>query len=99
MLSSIIQGVFGFVIQLIIEVVFHVGCYYLGRIVVPLFSVGRIQCDGLTEGAARHKWKWTGIYSRRNGRVYLSSEATCLAGLLFVFLLIGIGFLLYARQA
>ena len=92
--SSIIQGVFEVVLQL----VFEVGCYYLGRIVVPIFSLGRIKCDSLTQRVPLGKLKWTGIYSRRNGQTYLTSEATCLAGLLFVLLLIGIGLLLYARQ-
>jgi len=91
--SSIIQGVFKIVIRLVLEV----GCYYLGRIVVPIFSLGRIKCDRLTQEVPRQKLKWTGIYSRRNGHIYLSSEATCFAGLLFVFLLIGIGLLLHAR--
>ncbi len=93
--SSIIQGVFEVALQLI----FEVGCYYLGRLVVPIFSLGRIKCDRLTQEVPRRKLKWTGIYSRRNGQAYLTSEATCLAGLLFVFLLIGIGFLLHAQQA
>ena len=93
--SSILQGV----IEAILQPVFEVGCYFVGRIVVPIFSFGRLKCDRLTADTSRRKLRWRGLFHRRGQQVYLTAEATSGAGLLFVVLAVAGGFLIYYFRA
>ncbi len=93
--SSIVQGIFELVLQTILEVV----GYFIGRIVVPVVSLGRWNCDSLSDHAPRKKFWATGLYRLRNGQVYLTVEATQLVGVLTILLAIGGGVLIwYSRR-
>lgn len=89
--ASILQGI----VELILQPVFEVGCYFIGRIVVSIVSLGHLKCDRLTADPPRRKLRWGGLYHRRGQQLYLTAEATCGVGLLFVVLLIVGGFLIY----
>jgi len=85
--ASIFQG--------ILEAVLELGCYFIGRLVVPLVSFGRWQCDQLTANTPRRKLRTAGIYHLRGRQVYLTAEATQFVGLLEFLLFIGIGILVW----
>lgn len=77
------------ILQPIFELVFHVGGYYVGRLVVPLVSFGRWKCDPLLREVSKGKLRWSGSYHLRGKQVYLTSEATAGVGVLFVILVVG----------
>jgi hypothetical protein len=83
-----------FLLQAIFEVVFGTIGYFLGQVVVAVFTLGRIKCDRPTADTPRRKGRWGGTYHRRGGRIYLTAEATTAIGVVFLFL-IGGGFLIY----
>lgn len=78
------------ILQPVFELVFYVGGYYVGRLVVPLISLGRWKCDRLLRDIPKKKLKWSGTYHLRGQQVYLTAEATAGVGVLFVALLIGL---------
>ena len=88
-----------FILQPILEFIFHVVCYYIRRVVVPVFSFGRIKCDRITADTPRRKLKWGGSFHRRGQQVYLTAEATSGVGLLFLVLVVAGGFLIYYLRA
>ena len=83
MLADIAQGVFEFIFQTVFEVV----AYFVGWLAVTVVSVGRWGCDSIEPRARRRKF-WNGFYNKRNGRVYLTGEATALIGMLVILLII-----------
>jgi hypothetical protein len=89
--ASILQGI----VEVILQPIFEVGCYFIGRIVVPIVSFGRLKCDRLTASTPRRKLRWGGLIHRRDQQLYLTTEATCGVGLLVVVLAVVGGFLIY----
>lgn len=83
------------ILQPILEFIFQVVCYYIGRVVVPVFTLGRIKCDRITADTPRQKLRWGGLCHRRGQQPYLTAEATSGAGVLFVVLVVATGFLIY----
>ncbi len=77
------------VLQPILELVFYMGGYYAGRVVVPLISLGRWKCDRLLRESPKKKLRWSGSYHLRGQQVYLTAEATAGVGVLFVALIFG----------
>ena len=71
------------ILQPIFELVFYVGGYYVGRLVVPVISLGRWKCDRLLRDVPKKKLKWSGTYHLRGQQVYLTAEATAVVGVLF----------------
>lgn len=71
------------ILQPILEFLFHVVCYYMGRVVVPLVFLGRIKCDDIASDTSRQKLRWGGLFHRRGQQIYLTADATSLVGLLF----------------
>ena len=80
----------------ILEFFFQIVCYYIGRVVVPILSLGRIQCDRLATDTPRQKLRWGGLFHRQAERVYLTAEATSGVGLLIVVLVVAATFLIYS---
>ncbi len=78
------------ILQPIFELVFYVGGYYAGRLVVPVISFGRWKCDRLLRDIPKKKLKWSGTYHLRGQRVYLTAEATASVGVLFIVLAVGL---------
>jgi hypothetical protein len=89
--ASILQGI----AEAILQPIFEAGCYYVGRVLVPIVSLGRLKCDRLTADTPRRKLRWGGLFHRRGQQVYLTAEATAGAGLLFIALVVAGGFLIY----
>lgn len=73
----------------ILEVVFHVVAYYIGRVVVTIVTLGSVACDRITADTPRSKLRWGGSFHRRGGRIYLTAEATSVIGLIAVVAAIG----------
>ncbi|HYG33757.1 MAG TPA: hypothetical protein VEC99_03175, partial [Clostridia bacterium] len=80
-------------LEIVFQVVFEFGCYYLGRLVVPVISLGRWKCDQVTTNVPRRKLRGSGFYHMRGQQVYLTAEATQIMGLLSLVLIVGGGFL------
>ena len=87
------------ILQPILEFIFQVVLFYVGRVVVPIISFGRLKCDRLTADTPRRKMRWSGLYHRRGQQIYLTAEATACAGLLFVVLAVAGGFLIHYLRA
>ena len=83
------------ILQPILEFVFYVGGYYVGRLVVPLISLGRWKCDRLLREVPKKKLKWSGTYHLRGQQIYLTAEATAGVGVLFVAVIVGLLLLLW----
>ena len=79
------------------EAVFHVGAYYVGRVVVPVVSFGRWKCDRLLRDVPKKKLRWSGLYHMRGRQIYLTADATALVGLVLSGLVIGLALWLYFR--
>lgn len=78
--SSVLQGI----LEAILQPIFEVGGYYVGRAVVPLLSLGRLRCEDLMADSPRSQLRWRNLYYRRGSRVYLTAEATAAAGIVVV---------------
>jgi hypothetical protein len=85
------------ILQPILELVFQVGAYYLGRVIVPVISFGQWKCDQLLRDVPKKKLKWSGAYHLRGKQVYLTAEATSGIGLVFFGLVIGVFLWWYFR--
>ncbi len=85
LLSDLLEPVF--------QAVFEVGCYYVGRLVVPVVSVGRWKCDRLMKNVPKKKLRLAGLYYRRGQQVYLTAETTALAGMICSFIIVAAGLL------
>lgn len=81
-------SIIGELIGEVLKGVFEVGCYYVGRVIVPVASFGRWKCDRITADVPRGKLRSGGLYHLRSQQVYLTAEATAFLGFLFVALLI-----------
>ena len=89
--SSIVQGLFEIVLQGFLEI----GCYFVGRIVVPVISFGSWKCDSITANTPRRKIRAAGLYHRRGQQVYLTAEGTQLVGLIAILLVVVGGVLIW----
>jgi hypothetical protein len=72
------------IVQPILEAVFEVGLYYVGRVVVPVVSLGRWKCDPLLRETPKKKQKWGGVYHLRGDQVYFTNGGTSVVGLVSV---------------
>jgi len=80
------------ILQPILELVFYVAGYHVGRIVVSIVSSGRWKCDRLLRDAPKKKLRWNGLYQRRGKQIYLTAEMTALIGLVFSGLVVALIF-------
>jgi hypothetical protein len=85
-------------LQPVLEAVFHVVCYCVGRVAVPVISFGRWKCDGFLRDVPRKKLRRGGIYQLCGQQVYLTAEATALVGFMVCGLVIA-GFLWWYLSA
>lgn len=65
------------ILQPILEFLFQVVCYQVGRLTVSVVTLGRVRCDPLMSDKRRHR-------HRRGSTFYLSPDETSLAGLLIL---------------
>ena len=87
------------ILQPILECIFHILGFYIGRIVVFVVTFGRIKCDRFLAGTPRRKMRWAGTYHKRGQQIYLTAEATAAIGVIFIVLVVGGGFLIYYLRA
>ena len=80
------------ILQPIAEVVFQVVFYYFGRVVVPIISMGRWDCEPLLSEVPKATLRWGGIFHYRANRIYFTSEGTAVIGFLTCAGVIGLGF-------
>lgn len=85
--ASIFQGLFEILFQGVIEI----AAYYIGRVVVPMISLGRWKCDRMLADTPRRKLRAAGFYHLRGKQVYLTAEATQVVGMVSLFLMVGVG--------
>ncbi len=71
------------ILRPLFELMFHVVAYHVGRVVVPVVSFGCWKCDPFLRDVPRKKLRWGGFYHLRGQQIYLTADATSLAGLLF----------------
>ena len=82
--SSLLSPIF----EVVLEIFLHFFCYFIGRIAVPVVSLGRWRCERITHHVPRKKLRAAGFYYRRDGRVYVTAEATEVLGLVLAILII-----------
>lgn len=80
-------------LQPIAEAIFEVVFYYFGRVVVPVISLGRWECEPLLSDVPKPRLRWGGMFHYRGDRIFFTSEGTAVIGFLFCALVIGVGFL------
>jgi hypothetical protein len=86
MRGNIIVGL----LQILLEAVFEPVCYYAGRVVVLIISLGRWSCDGARTPAPRRELRAAGFFHLRGDRVFVTAAATHLVGLASMILVIGL---------
>jgi hypothetical protein len=71
-------------------------CYYLGRAVILLGTLGRLKCDPLFAFMPRRKLRDCGLHHRRGGQLYMTREGTHVVGSLAGLVLVcSVGVFLY----
>lgn len=80
--------------EVVLEIVFRVVAYYIGRIVVTIVTLGGIACNRISDDTPRSRLKWGGSFHRHGGRIYLTAEATSVIGLIAGAAAIGCVFLI-----
>ena len=71
-------------------------CYYLGRAVILLGTLGRLKCDPLFAFVPRRKLRDCGFQHRRAGQLYMTREGTHVVGSLAGLVLVcAVGVFLY----
>lgn len=80
------------ILQPIAEAVFEVVFYYFGRVVIPVISLGRWECEPLLSEVPKARTRWGGILHYRGNRIHFTSEGTALIGFLACAIAVGIGF-------
>ena len=81
-----------------IQGAFDFCCYYLGRTVILLGTLGRLKCDPLFVFVPRRKLRDCGLHHRRGGQLYMTREGTHVVGSLAGLVLIcAVGGFLYFR--
>ena len=92
--ASILQGIAEAILQPILEV----GCYYVGRVIVPIVSLGRLKCDLIMADTPRQKIRGGGLFHRRGQQIYLTADATAGVGIIFI-ILVAVGYVIYHLSA
>ena len=77
--------------ELVLRVVFEFVCYWVGRVVVSVVSLGSLRCDRVATEIPRRRLRWGGVYYRYGQQVYLTAEATMLVGMGALFLMVAGG--------
>jgi len=87
------------ILQPILEFIFYFVGYHIGRVVVSVFTLGRIKCDRILTDTPHRKMRWCGTYHRRGQQIYLTTEATAGVGIIFVALVVAGVVLIYYLRA
>lgn len=82
--------------RFVLEIVFHLVGYCVGRVVVAVVTLGRVQCERFSDPPPRRRQRASAHLYRRGPLIHLSAEMTALAGLLAIGLAVA-GFFLIRR--
>ena len=82
-------------LQPIGEALFEVLFYFFGRVIVPMVSLGDWHCEPLLSDVSRRKTRWGGLFHYRGREIYFTSEGTAAVGVVFSFLVVAGGFLVW----
>ena len=78
MLAEVAQALLEVILQVILEFL----CYLFGKLVIAVFTLGRIRCDFYDREST-----WTGrwrVIGRDAGGVYITAEATSFVGIVAI---------------
>ncbi len=79
------------ILEPVLEILFHVVCYYVGRLAVFVTTFGRVECeDPFFE--KRRAYNSTAVNRRRNAAICLGAETTAFIGVVVTVLSIAVGF-------
>lgn len=62
------------------ESLFEVAFYVVGRIVIPVASLGRWRCLPLLSRVSKAETSWGGLIHRTHSRIYFTSGGTAAVG-------------------
>lgn len=81
--------------QIVGEIVLHGVAYHTGLLVVPILTLGAVQCDRWGNTVPKNRLRWGGLFHREGSRIQLTADATTvIGGLIWV---AGIGAFFLAR--
>jgi len=86
------------ILRPIAEIVLQILCYFTGRVVVPVLSLGLAYVEPAPKGVRVVVPKWHGFHRGSKGKVVVDAEMGALLGLLFWFIL-GISYYFLFRDA
>lgn len=75
--------VIGLVLQVLAELLFQGLCYFTSRLVVPLFTLGYVRVEPLSETTGSVWPRWRRWRAKPGGGKVLSADAGTLVGLVF----------------
>ena len=82
-------------LQPIGEALFEVVFYFVGKVIVPMVSLGNWHCEPLLSVVPRQKTRLGGLFHFRGHQIYFTSEGTAAAGAVFCLLVAAGGFLVW----
>jgi hypothetical protein len=94
-MEAIVEALIKALSRLVFELVFEVICYFTGRVLLPVLSLGMARAEAVTvdEGPFR----WHGFRRTSNGTVVVQQDATALIGLVFWLVALTARVLLWVR--
>jgi hypothetical protein len=93
--SAFAEWIFKPMLEFLFEIAFEFGCYWIGRIVVPIATLGQVHCDPLLADKSSDDsdplpyWREK-LIRRENGHLILSATATQWVGLGTAVLIAGV---------
>lgn len=70
-------------LQPIGEALFELAFYYIGRILIPVISLGVWHCEPLLSSVPKQQVRWGGMFHYRGSRIYFTSGGTAVMGAMF----------------
>lgn len=81
--------------DVVFETVLEFGCYYVGRAVILIVSLGHWKCDRMEAFVPRRKLRVSGFRYLRGQQVYATREAVHLVGLISAVLSVCCGVMIW----
>ncbi len=84
-----------FILRPIVEIIVQVFCYFTGRVIVPMLTLGLVYVEPAPKGTRVVKPRWHGFHRATRGRYVVDADMGALLGLLFWALVIVVVVLVY----
>jgi hypothetical protein len=78
-------------LSVVLQPVFEIAFYYIGRLVIPVVSLGRWHCDPLLSNVPKREKRWGGLVHYRGGSICFTSQGTAAIGAIFGVIIISLG--------